>query len=187
MKLYLAGPRAGQSVTLQGLKFVSGIANVQPKNAAQISYFERYYQAYPEGSDELHRALEEFGGKEVYYGSSGLPKNPTGTESKSGSDGGTPASQDATDERHDDDSDSGDQGSDSEGSGSQDSGVRIQETVVAACMKLDPVNPKHWTPGGVPKFPEFMRAVGHTKLEITRKHLTSYGLTRTQVADRLDA
>jgi hypothetical protein len=190
MKLYLAGPKAGKTIVLNGLSFVSGIAEVDPKNTAIANYFGKCYAAYPEGSDELAAALSlPGGGKEIYYGKRDIPQNESRTKSGSASDGtGTPTAA-SEDQRSDDAADTHAQGSGSgtEGGGHEDAGLRIQETVVEACMKLDTINPKHWSPGGVPKFPEVLNRLGANELGITRKQINTYGLTRTQVAERQDA
>lgn len=187
MKLYLAGPKAGKTIVLNGLSFVSGIAEVDPKNTAIANYFGKCYAAYPEGSDELAAALNlPGGGKEVYYGKRDIPRNEPRTESGNTSNGNRTPTPPSEDQRTDDAADADTQGSRSgtEGGGHEDTGLRIQETVVEACMKLDTINPKHWTPGGAPKFPEVLNKLGDNALGITRKQINTYGLTRTQVAER---
>ena len=60
MRLYLAGPRAGQDKVLHGVPFVRGIAQVRDEDEGLIRYLGRYYQALPEGSPELEEALNKF-------------------------------------------------------------------------------------------------------------------------------
>lgn len=185
MKLYLAGPKAGKNIKLNGLSFISGMAEVDVTNAPLIHYFGKYYGAFPEGSGQLHDALRASGGGEIYYGKRGIPQNTAGNDSGVQPTGqGTQATSPAN-ESADAGADAGDEGSSSEGDGQPDAGLSVEATVAKACMALDPVNPSVWTNSGQPKFPSILAQLGENKLEITRSQITEFGLSRKQVADRM--
>jgi hypothetical protein len=60
LKLVLVGPRAGQTVTLEGVKFVDGEAIVSSKNEEQIGMLEKYHNAHVEGSESHEAAVAEW-------------------------------------------------------------------------------------------------------------------------------
>ena len=188
MKLYLTGPKAGKTIKLNGVGFVSGIADIDAKDVGLARYFAKCYAAYPEGSPEFLEAMKrDGGGKEIYYGKRDIPQHQSGTEGGLLPDGRGAAATATENQRPDAGADAHESGSGSEGSGHEDSGASVQEAVIEACLKLDTRNPRHWTPGGVPKFPEVLNTLGANPLEITRKQISTYGLTRKQVAERQDA
>jgi len=185
MRLFLAGPKAGKTVKLNGLSFVSGMADVDAGNKPLISYFGRYYGAYPEGSPELAKALKETGGEEIYYGKRGVPQNPTGSygsaeSERAGAQTTTPENQSA-----DDGADTYRQGSNPTGDRHPHAGTPIEKAVIKACMELDPVNPSLWTNAGRAKFAAVLEKLGDNELKITREQINEFGLDRKQVADRL--
>lgn len=184
MRLYLAGPRAGQNVVLKGVKFVSGIAEVRAEDEGLIRYLGRYQQAFPEGSAELEAALEAFGGKEIYGGSGRIPKKQSGDEPALQPAGEEPAAKETTDEPVDAPADSGSGGSVAKGDGQEDARLGIKEVVESACLKLDPTDPKQWGPGGSPKLAAVVACAGTAARDITRADLKKYGLLRKQVADQ---
>ena len=184
MRLYLAGPRAGQTVVLHGVEFVSGIAEVRDEDEGLIRYLGRYQQALPEGSPELEKALEAFGGKESYGGSSRVPKKQPRDKPALQPAGKEPAAKETTDEPLDAPADAGSGGSVAEGDGQEDSGLDIKEVIESACLKLDPNNSKQWGAGGTPKLASVITAAGTSGRDVTRADLKKYGLLRKQVADR---
>jgi hypothetical protein len=185
MRLFLAGPKAGKTVTLNGLRFISGMAEIDVTNAPLIHYFGKYYGAYLEGSDELARALRETGGGEIYYGKRGIPENPTGTQSTTQPNGPRPEASSPANQSTDNGPDTSNKGSGSAGNGHSDSGVSVEAAVVKACMELDPVNPSMWTNSGRPKLPAILQKLGDNDLQITREQINEFGLDRKEVADRM--
>jgi len=186
MRLYLAGPRAGQDKVLHGVPFVRGIAQVRAEDEGLIRYLGRYYQALPEGSPELEAALEAFGGKEVYGGTGGIPKDPSGDSSGVQPIGKKPAPKAAVDKPVDAPASSGSAGSVAKGDGQEDAGLDSRELVEQACMRLDPTDATHWYAGGKPKLAVVVQRAGVGGREITRADLKRHGLLRNQVADRQD-
>lgn len=184
MRLYLAGPRAGQNVVLKGVKFVSGIAEVRAEDEGLIRYLGRYQQAFPEGSPELENALSSFGGKEIYGGSGHISKKRSGDEPALQPAGEEPAAKETTDEPVDAPTDSGSSGSVAKGDGQEDARLGIKEVVESACLKLDPTDSKQWGAGGTPKLASVVACAGIEARDITRADLKKYGLLRKQVADQ---
>ena len=187
MRLYLAGPRAGQNVVLQGTRFISGIAEVQAEDEGLIRYLSRYQQAFPEGSTALEEALEAFGGKEIYHGAGHIPKNRAGDEPALQPSGGEPAAKEAANQPVDASASYGPTGTVAEGDRQEDTRLGIKEVVQAACLKLDPANPSQWAAGGAPKLAAVVTYAGSAARDITRADLKKYGLLRKQVADRKSA
>lgn len=184
MKLYLAGPGAGKDKVIKGIHFVSGIAEVRPDQEGLIHYLSKYYQAFPEGSNELAEALEQFGGKEIYYGRSSVPQERPGDDVAPQSDGES-ASEEAAVEQHEDAAtDSGAGGSVAEGSGSEDAGLDLKEVIEQACLLIPLDDRTCWTPGGGPKLVAVVNAARGNR-DITRADVQKYGLSKKQVADRL--
>ncbi len=183
MRLYLAGPKAGLTTTIQGVRFTKGIAELPPGNAGLINYFGRFYMAFPEFSGELATALETHGGKEIYYGRGSIPQHRAGADGKLQPAGGTPATTASTDQSGDGDAATGTTERVPTGSGPEDSGIpSVKEQVEQACMMLNPRHPSHWTAAGAAKYTEFML---HTaSRDLTRTDLNAFGLTRKQVSDR---
>jgi len=184
MRLYLAGPRAGQNVVLQGTRFVSGIAEVRAEDEGLIRYLRRYQQAFPEGSSELEEALEAFGGKEIYGGSGHIPKKRAGDDPALQPPGGESSSEEATDKPLDASAGSGNGGGVAEGNGQEDTGLDLKEVIWKACLNLDPTDPSQWNTGGSPKLAAVISRAGVAGRDITRADLRTHGLLRKQVADR---
>lgn len=183
MRLYLAGPKAGETLTLQGVRFIKGIAELPPGSAGLVNYFGRFYMAFPEFSTELATALETHGGKEIYYGRGGIPQHRAGADGKLQPAGGTPAAPPAVDESLDANPPAGAAERVSTGDGQEDTGLpSVKAEVERICLLLNPRHPGHWTASGSAKYTEVMRYTASR--DISRTDLNSFGLSRKQVADR---
>lgn len=180
MKLYLAGPYAGKDKTIQGVRFVSGIAEIPSGEDGLVRYMSRYYQAYPEGSAELEEALENFGGREIYRGISNLPKNVSGNAAKVQPVGEKSSSQAATDKSADAPTSAGSAEGVAEGDGQEDTGLGLPDMIRKGCLRLDPDNPDLWAgSGGLPTATAMYSVCPRS--DVSRKAIAQHGLTREQV------
>jgi len=180
MKLYLAGPHAGKDITFQGVRFVSGIAEVRAEDEGLVRYMGRCYQAFPEGSPELAQALANFGGGEIYHGISNVPEHVAGDSVEAESSGKKSAQKAAVDKPADDESSSGASGSVAEGDGQKDAGLGLADMIRKGCLQLDPDNPDHWAGAGGLPTATAMYSVCPRK-DVSRKAIAKHGLTREQV------
>lgn len=179
MKLYLAGPYAGKDKTIQGVRFVSGIAEIPSGEDGLVRYMSRYYQAYPEGSAELEEALENFGGREIYYGISNLPKNVSGNAAKVQPVGERSSSQAATDKSADASTSAGSAEGVAEGDGQTDTGLDLPKLIRDACLKLDTENADQWAANGMPTAAAIYGVC--PQKNVSRKLISQHGLSRDDV------
>jgi len=179
MKLYLAGPRAGKDITLQGVRFVSGIAEVRAEDEGLARYMSRFYQAFPEGSAELEEALENFGGKEIYHGVSNLPEHTSGNAAKVQPTGKESSPKAATDKPADDSTSAGSSGSVAEGNGQKDAGVDLPKLIREACVKLDTEDADQWSANGMPTAAAIYSVC--PQKNVSRKLISKHGLSRDDV------
>ena len=179
MKLYLAGPHAGKDITFQGVRFVSGIAEVRAEDEGLIRYMRRCYQAFPEGSPELEQALEKFGGREIYYGVGNLPEHVSGNATKVKSDGKKSAQKAAVDKSADAESSSGASGSVAEGDGQKNSRMDLPELIRNACLRIDPEDPDKWAANGMPTAAAVYSVF--PQKNVSRKLISQHGLSRDDV------
>lgn len=186
----LFGGRAGQTVVINGHKFVQGIYHkvVAPVQASTLIKVLGYYGAYPKGSPAYDEALakeQELGTDEVH---SGAQCGPAAAVSDAGGSAGVgPAASGSSDERVGADAASGDgSGDNSPGHGHPDAGVPKFEDgpvpepyepasvgsagIKTAMIKLDPENEDHWVKAGT--------AAGKPKLHAVETAFGRAGLTR---------
>ena len=180
MKIYLAGPRAGTTILLQGVQFVSGIAEVRAEDEGLLKYMRRCHQAFPEGSAELEEALDKFGGRGIYHGVRNLPDNTSGNASKVQPTGKESSPKAATDKPADDSTSAGSSGSVAEGNGQKDAGVGLVDMIRKGCLQLDPDNPDHWAGSSGLPTATAMYSVCPRK-DVSRKAIAKHALTREQV------
>ena len=187
----LFGGRAGQTVTINGHKFVQGIHHkvVAPVQAATLIKVMGYYGAYPKGSPAYDAALakeQELGTDEVH---SGAQCGPAAEVSDAGGSAGAgSAASRGSDERDGAVAASAaGSGSDPSGDGHADAGVpKFEESadlpepyepasvgsadIKTAMMKLDSENDGHWVKAGA--------AAGKPKLHAVETAYGRAGLTR---------
>ena len=179
MKIYLAGPRAGTTILLQGVQFVSGIAEVRAEDEGLVKYMRRCHQAFPEGSAELEEALDKFGGREIYYGVSNLPEHTSGNAAKVQPTGKESSPKAATDKSADDSTSAGSSGSVAEGNGQADAGVDLPKLIREACVKLDTEDVDQWSANGMPTAAAIYSVC--PQKNISRKLISKHGLSRDDV------
>jgi len=179
MRLYLAGPYAGKNMTINHVRFASGIAEVPSANEGTIRYLSRY-QAYPEGSAELEEALDKFGGKEIYRGIRNLQTNVAGNAAKVQPTGKGSSPKDAANKSADDSTSAGGSGSVAEGDGQEDAGLGLPDMIRKGCLQLDPDNPDLWSgSGGLPTATAMYSVC--PRGDVSRKAIAKHALTREQV------
>ena len=193
----LFGGRAGQTVVINGHKFVQGIYHkvVAPVQASTLIKVLGYYGAHPKGSPAYDAALakeQELGTDEVHSGAQCGPA--AAVSDAGGSAGAGPAASGSSDERDGAAAASADGSRDnSPGDGHADAGVPKFEDgplpqpfepasvgsrdIKTAMMKLDPENDDHWVKAGV--------AAGKPKLHAVETAYGRAGLTRDDLEDAL--
>jgi len=178
LELELVGPRAGQTVRLNGHQFVNGVCTLQgtPDSLhGALRYLGRSYNAFPRGSTELQEAKRRY--EEALYGDrrEGTPdaehRPADEHQDHPGASRGPAETGESVSVKPDVGTEAGDAGLLSGRDGHQDTGLSVEsgtrgggsasaqesrpdlsETAIGrALLTLDPDDDAHWTAGGRPK------------------------------------
>lgn len=153
MRVKLTGPREGQTVTLNGVRFINGEAAM---SAAQLRYFAKCYGAVPYGSGD--NAAENAAVRAEVQGGPDVRQDGDGAPQEGPHDGAG-----------DDDGDGGEAEQLPGGDGHGHSGVHgTTEGLREAVARLDPENDKMWTTDGRPRVNALAKLLGRmvTKEEV---------------------
>ena len=199
----LFGPRKGQTININGHRFVNGVAILAYSSEAMGSCMKVLgsYGAYARGTEEYNVAMDK---EQVDNGTNEVPKASSGRtdESVRGGvqpNGGRPSTQEADSGAGDVDSDRPSaSGAASNGDGHEHAGLptfpedkdnrageppsQINEAVKAAILKLDPDVDSHWVMTGArkgrPKLNSVEEAYGKTGLDLKDLENAIPGWTR---------
>lgn len=185
VRLVLVGPRAGQTIVLNGREFINGICAVDGPIegvAGACHYFARCYNAHPEGSKELRDAEAAYQAALAEENADG--ERPVETDADrdesaevpgSGEpDGGGPDSASPDEQSGDADAETGSAGGVSGGDGHADTrvppdpSIEFKARVADAVGQLDHGNDEHWTADGNPAVAAVAAIIGGN---VTRQEL----------------
>ena len=156
IKLVLVGPRAGQTIALNGLNFINGVANVMPTGdpAPFFNYWASYYNAHPFGSDAYDEAVAQWKAFQESIQKEGENESDV-SEEMDDSDDNTLRTKlvpqrEADEDDADGDGEDDDEADSEEGSDDDDEGNGQRDEILAAFTLLDKDNDDHWTEEGLP-------------------------------------